>query len=148
MALVDAGYKFTYIDLGCNGRISDGGVFANCSLSSALENNALNLPKPQPLKGRNQVTPFVIVGDDAFPLRTYLMKPYPFKQTDMQVATCVFNYRLSRARRVVENVFGLIAQRFRVLRRPIELHNTPNIISVVKAICVLHNFLLARKESR
>lgn len=148
MALVDADYKFTYVDVGCNGRISDGGVFGNCSLSSALENNTLKLPKPRPLKGRNQVTPFVIVADDAFPLKPYLMKPYPFKQVDMQIATCVFNYRLSRARRIVENAFGLISQRFRVLRRPIELIDPAKVILVVKAICVLHNYLLIRKDSR
>ena len=29
LALVDADYKFTYIDVGCNGRISDGGVYSN-----------------------------------------------------------------------------------------------------------------------
>nr|CAI5857662.1 unnamed protein product [Callosobruchus analis] len=116
MALVDADYKFIYIDVGCNGRISDGGVFGNCTLSSALESNTLNIPEPRPLKGRKKLTPFVVVADDAFSLKPHLMKPFPFKQEDMQVATSVFNYRLSRARRVVENAFELIAQRFRVLR--------------------------------
>lgn len=62
MALVDDDYCFTYIDVGCNGRVSDGGGFRNCSLSTALENNLL----PQ-----NNV----IVADNAFPLKTYIMKP-------------------------------------------------------------------------
>nr|CAI5863552.1 unnamed protein product [Callosobruchus analis] len=146
MALVDADYKFIYIDFGCNGRISDGGVFGNCTLSSALESNTLNIPEPRPLKGRKKLTPFVVVADDAFPLKPHLMKPFPFKQEDMQVATSVFNYRLSRARRVVENAFGLIAQRFHVWRRPVELSHPSRIISVVKAICVLHNYLLVDKD--
>nr|CAI5822663.1 unnamed protein product [Callosobruchus analis] len=136
-----------YLATGCNGRISDGGVFGNCTLSSALESNTLNIPEPRPLKGRKKLTPFVVVADDAFPLKPHLMKPFPFKQEDMQVATSVFNYLLSRARRVVENAFGLIAQRFRVLRRPVELTHPSRIISVVKAICVLHNYLLVHKDS-
>ena len=42
---VDADYEFRYIDLGCNIRISDGGVFRNFSLSKALEKNLLNFPQ-------------------------------------------------------------------------------------------------------
>lgn len=49
MALADASYTFTYIDVGCNGRVSDGSIFNNCTLSSALENNTLNLPGPIPM---------------------------------------------------------------------------------------------------
>ncbi|XP_066970013.1 putative nuclease HARBI1 [Macrobrachium rosenbergii] len=71
MALVDANYKFLYIDVGCNGRISDGGVFANCSLSQALENNILNVPNGRPLDytRSNRQIPLVAIGDDAFPLK-------------------------------------------------------------------------------
>ena len=48
--------------------------------------------------------PYVIVGDEAFPLQNHLMRPYPGRgcPEDQQV----FNYRLSRARRIVENAFG------------------------------------------
>ena len=44
LALVDADYKFLYVDVGCNGRVSDGGVFRNSALSSALSLNTLNIP--------------------------------------------------------------------------------------------------------
>lgn len=144
MALVGADYKFLYIDVGCNGRVSDGGVFNNCSLSSALEENRLGIPSARTLRGRNKQVPFVIVADDAFALKPYIMKPYPFR--NQLAPNRVFNYRLSRARRIVENAFGHIANRFRVLRKPIELC-PDKAVKIVSAICVLHNFLLANSKN-
>ena len=76
LALLDADYKFLYVDIGCNGRISDGGVFKNSSLGIALEMKPLNLPSPEPLPGRLDPIPFFIVADDAFPLKENIMKPY------------------------------------------------------------------------
>lgn len=144
MALVDASYTFTYVDVGCNGRVSDGGVFNNCSLSSALINNELDLPHPRPLPGREKPIPYLIVADDAFAMKPYLIKPYPYK--NQPGPNRVFNYRLSRARRLVENVFGLIANKFRILRKPILLE-PEKVRKIVLAICALHNFLIKRKES-
>ena len=48
LAFVDYDYKFLLIDVGCQGRISDGGVFSNSPICSAI-NNDLNLPEPRPL---------------------------------------------------------------------------------------------------
>ncbi|KAH7949013.1 hypothetical protein HPB49_004171 [Dermacentor silvarum] len=56
----------------------------------------------------------------------------------------VFKYRLSRARRVIENAFGILAQRWRTLRRPFKA-KTDNINRFVAACIVLHSFLM--KES-
>jgi len=49
MAVVDAGNQFLYVDVSAPGRMSDGGVFAHCSLITALENKLLNIPQPEPL---------------------------------------------------------------------------------------------------
>nr|XP_022905458.1 uncharacterized protein LOC111417421 [Onthophagus taurus] len=144
LALVDSNYKFTYIDVGCGGKISDGGVFNNCSLKEGIVAKALDIPDRSPLKGRQLPMPYVIVADDAFALSDCLMKPYPFKNLPMK--QCVYNYRLSRCRRVVENVFGLTANRFRVLRKRILLH-PERVKAVVLAICTLHNYLIQGKES-
>ena len=46
LALVDSDYKFIYVDIGCNGRVSDGGVFRNSSLYAAMQTNALDFPSP------------------------------------------------------------------------------------------------------
>lgn len=49
--------------------------------------------------------PYVLLGDDAFALTNYFLKPYPGRQLDSEEKT-VFNYRVSRCRRVIENAFG------------------------------------------
>lgn len=93
LAIADHDYCFSYIDVSACGSASDGGVFKSCSIYQDLKNNLL------PDNG-------VIVGDAAFPLKTYLMKPYP--GVNLSTEEKVFNYRLSRARRIIENVFGIL----------------------------------------
>ena len=44
MALVSANYEFLFVDVGCNGRVSDGGVFANTFIGKSLVDGGLNLP--------------------------------------------------------------------------------------------------------
>ena len=141
LAVVDADYKFIYVDVGCNGRVADGGVFKNCTLSSALENNTLKIPPPEPLPGQCKPIPFMLVADDAFPLKDYIQKPY--SQAGLTQEKRIYNYRLSRARRIVENAFGILANRFRIFMTPICL--SPEKVEVVTvACCCLHNFLRAQ----
>ena len=79
LAVVDAEYKFLYVDVGCNGRVSDGGVCNRCSLYHGLETGTVELPPAIPLPGQTQSVPYFFVADDAFARRNYVMKPYPFK---------------------------------------------------------------------
>ena len=134
LAIVDADYKFIYTDVGCNGRVSDGGVFKNCNLYRALEEKQLNIPNPTVLPGTQNQFPFVIVADDAFPLKDYILKPY--SQRSLNQERRIFNYRLSRARRVVENAFGILANRFRIFMTPICL-NPEKVETIVMACCIL-----------
>jgi hypothetical protein len=140
MAVVDASYKFTYVDVGCNGRISDGGVFKACSLNELLLKKKTNWPGPAALPGTDDCCSYHLVADDAFPLRDDIMKPFPFRKctTTQQV----FNYRLSRARRVVENSFGILVSRFRVFSTNIAV-DIAHVDKVVLAACALHNYLLS-----
>lgn len=121
------------------------GVYNMCSLSRTLEETTMNLPAPRPLPGRENLSPFVVVADDAFAMKPYLLKPYPFK--NQPGPNRVLNYRLSRARRIIENVFGIIANRFRILRKPIQFV-PEKVRKIVLAICVLHNFLMIRNSSK
>ena len=145
LALVDADYKFIYVDIGCNGRVPDGGVFKNSALFAALENKSLNIPSPRPMKDNTPPLPYMIVTDDAFPLKEYIQKPY--SQVGLTKEKRIFNYRLSRARRIVENAFGILANRFRVFMTPLKL-SPEKVEIIVLACCTLHNFLQSRQGSR
>ena len=83
---------------------------------------------------------FAFVADDAFTLKTTMIKPYPGINLDK--AKVIYNYRLSRARRVIENSFGILASRFRIFRRPI-IANIQTVCNIVKATLALHNFLIS-----
>lgn len=141
MGIADADYKLIYVDAGSNGRMSDGGVFKKCSFAKALEQKRLNIPPPVQLPGREIPVPHVLVGDDAFAMKPTLLKPYSGR--NLVGLSRIFNYRLSRARRIVENVFGIMSARFRVLRQPSNLDEDKT-RKVALAISALHNFLMTR----
>jgi len=140
-ALVDAEYKFIFVDVGKNGRTHDSAIFRESLLGIKLKENTLNLPQPKTLLSFNFQMPYVIVGDDAFSLHTNLMKPYPDR--GLTENRRIFNYRLSRARRTVENAFGILANRFRVLLNPIPL-SVEKVEIITYACVLLHNFLLSK----
>lgn len=142
LALVDANCRFIYVNVGCNGRISDGGVLRQSNLMKIVEDAANNFQFEKTI-GNGRLLPYVIVADNAFALNKHLMKPYPFRNLESKKQT--FNYRLSRARHTVEHAFGILASRFRVLQTTICL-NSHKVDNIVKACCVLHNFLLDTKE--
>lgn len=83
MALVDANYKFMYVNEGASGRTSDAGVWERCGLRDALESNKLKIPPDASLPFSIRQCPYVIVGDAAFPLKKKKMKPYPGKDLPM-----------------------------------------------------------------
>lgn len=140
-AVVEADYNFMYVNIGCQGRMSDGGVFANTEFKRFHEECTLNLPSEMPLEGRQKKLPHVFVADDAFPLQQNIMKPYPGIQ-GKGTKKRIFNYRLSRSRRVVENAFGIISSVFRMLRKP-QLLEPESVIKTTLTCVYLHNFLRA-----
>ena len=145
-AMVSSDYRFLWVDVNGNGSMSDATIFNASELKEALEaDDIAGWPRPEPLPNDNtedaQRIPFFIVGDDAFSLRTWMMKPYGAKALSRQDR--IFNYRLSRARRVVENSFGILAQRFQVLLR--QMHQSVrNCRIIVKTCVLLHNLMRTR----
>ena len=123
------------------GSESDCGIYNDSPMFQGIQDGTIKLPPPEPLPNDNEDTPYFFIGDDAFPLRQHMLNPYsaPYLDNDQ----LVFNYWLSRARRVVENLFGIMASRLWCLLQTLEV--TPKkAISITKACLTLHNLFRER----
>jgi len=138
MAVCDFEYKFLLTDIGAYGSSSNGGIFEESQLGEGLFNDTLNMPEDLlPIPKSNIRTPCFLAGDNAFPLSMKLMKPYPGSYLDERKR--IFNYCLSCGRRLIENSFGVLSSRWRILYRSVCPKRVDNIIM---AIICLHNFLM------
>ena len=108
LAIADTNYKFVYVDVGSFGKDSDSTIFRNSSLWKHMERNTLSIPTPTRLPESDIAIPYAFVGDEAFGLHRNLLRPY--SGTHLPVYKRVFNYRLSRARRYIENAHLVFCQ--------------------------------------
>lgn len=115
-------------------------MFRDSDFAQLLNNpqNPLNVPEDKPLPDMNEPIPYVILADAAFPLQNHILKPYPSRNLSHDER---IYYRLSRGRRIVENAFGILANRFRVLLTQIYLP-VATVQNVTLACCALHNYLI------
>jgi len=142
MAVVDANLSFVYIDVGSYGKESDSNIFKQSSFGKKLYSNALNIPDRKSFpSSQGSPQPYVFVGDEAFALHANLLRPYP--QRGLNDKRRIFNYRLSRARRTVECVFGVLANKWRIFHTTI-LVSSEFVDDIIKSCCILHNFVRKR----
>lgn len=134
LAVVDHSYKFMLTNVGTPGKNHDSDVFYKSSIPKILS-SALFQREKKTSHGVS-VGP-VLLADQAFPLQKHVMKPFS-QPGDTGSVSRVFNYHLSRARRVVENSFGRLKARFRILHKGPE-NDLPNVRRIIRACCVLHN---------
>ena len=140
LVVASADYRFVMVDIGAYGSSNDGGVLNNTALFKCLKKKKLGIPPSKKLPNDTKEThvPQVLLGDEAFPLHCDLMRP--FVRNALTNERCILNYRLSRARKVVEITFGILANQWRIFHRCIHL-NPNNVTTVVKATVLLHNIL-------
>lgn len=138
----DADYKFIAIEVGGKGRQSDGGTYHFFfKLNRLLTSNRFNVPPPQDLPGSNVSLPHVLIGDEAYPLKSYLMRPYP--SGNLTIDKKKFNKRLLRARVTIECTFGILSNKWRIFMKSIET-NIKHAKLIIKVACVLHNIVRER----
>lgn len=112
MAVCDANYKFTMVDVGSTGSENDASILRSSSFGDKILNDKICLPLAKNLPNTNLSLPHFFVGDGIFPLRKNLMKPFAGRQLPLEKQ--IFNYRLSRARRTIENAFGILISRWKI----------------------------------
>ncbi|KAK7791020.1 hypothetical protein R5R35_003009 [Gryllus longicercus] len=138
LAVCDTDYCFTLVDIGKKN--SD--VFEESSISNLISSNSLNLPPPCPLPNTSSPNlPFLMVGDEAFPLSRNVMRPYGGK--NLKGEKSVFNYRLTRAQRFIECSFGIFSNKWHIVQRPFNVHED-FATDIIKACVILHNFVITR----
>lgn len=113
-------------------------------MGRALLNGRLNLPLETDLPGTNVPFPYFFVADAAFPLKENIMRPFPGNSLNEKKS--VFNYRLSRARRTIENAFGILVARWRVLKSSL-ICFPENAEKIVLATVALHNFIMMKQSA-
>ena len=107
-------------------------------MGKLIESKSLNILGPATLeKCDYDPLPYFLLGDEAFLLKEYMMRPFPGQLDEDEK---VFSYRQSRGRRVIENTFGILRARWRILGRPIKA-TVENVERYLLAIIALHNYL-------
>lgn len=129
------------VDCGFAGRNSDGGVFRVSAFGRWLQSDNNNIPTSSrlPHDENEQKFPYYFVADNAFPIRRNVMRPFP--ERNISNKNRIFNYRLSRGRKTIECTFGMMTQKFQIFLTPIRCKKYSTIISIIKCVCVLHNFI-------
>ena len=84
---MDANSKFIQQDVGVNSAGSDSGICNDTELNRRLEANTLVLPALKPLVPGHQSLPYVVSGHNDFDLKTWMMKPFPWRQLNDEVRT-------------------------------------------------------------
>ena len=138
LVLCDANYKAIWANVGSPGSQSDCGIYNDSPMFQGIQDETIKLPPPQPLPNDTEDTPYFFTGDDAFPLCQHMLKPFSARY--LETEQLVFNCPQSRARRVVENLFGILGARFRCLLHQMEVTPEKAVsVTCTKACLTLHN---------
>ena len=133
--IADADGRFIHVSTGYAGSIHDARVLRLSSLPRKVDDGEI-LQSPVRRIGRQNVKP-LLVGDPAYKLTTWCMKPYPETATITQ-SQIDFNKSLSSARVVIEQAFGLLKGRWRCLLTKLD-ESVDKVPETITVCCILHN---------
>ncbi|XP_004523863.1 putative nuclease HARBI1 isoform X1 [Ceratitis capitata] len=129
--------KFTYVNIGSKGGISESDVFENSTLKRFHENEDIFKQNSKNIGDVN--VPILLIADSSFCLSRYMMQPFPHSPNQTNIEKN-FNSKFSKCHRKIEDAFDQLKARFRKLTRRIQVA-PKNVNTILKACCILHNFL-------
>eukprot|EP00794_Sanderia_malayensis_P015586 gene15586-17159_t len=132
----DGTLKFISVSAGFPGSMHDSRILRNTRLyQDAMDGKILQAPLFK-LSRSISLKPY-LVGDAAYPINDWLIKPFAHSQ-NMPNAERLFNLSLSQARVSIERAFGIFKGRWRLLLGKVCLEPS-YVADTVMACCVLHN---------
>lgn len=134
--------RFLYVNVGHPGNSNDSQIYENSKLKKHISECKLLESYSRNICGTN--VPVYLAGDSAFKFAPNLMKPYPFHAENDEQRK-LFNYVLSKNRRVVENAFGHLKARFRRIGKGLD-NKIENVSIIILACCVIHNYLNMKND--
>ena len=120
---MDGHSKFLWVDMGAAGSASDDQIFKHTNLRHKIEDGSIGFPDSESLGIGGPKVNFFILGDNAFPLKLWLMRLYSSHTTDLK-----------------EMVFGMLTSRFRIFQNPLQ-QELLVVNRAVMACLVLHNHI-------
>ena len=143
MAIAGPEYECLYADVGSKGKVNDSGIWNKTSLLQGIQDGSIKLPNDEKLPN-GDITLYVFLGDDAFALKRFMMKPFP--QQGLTGERRIYNYRHSRAGRISECLFGILFNRWKIFFTIINLE--PKYVEdVIFTALILHNMLIKSPNS-
>ena len=135
-AVVGKNLMFIGTAIGYPGSMHDARVFRSSDIFQKAQNGEI-LTEPLTTVDGVQIRP-LLLGDGAYPLLPWLMKPYP-NGAILNRSQRRYNKNLSSARATVERAFGILKARWRILLKRLD-NRFENIPEVILSCCILHNF--------
>src|SRR5579859_1890102 len=155
IVMVDDRRRVIDLEAGWPGSVNDRRIWDNSSLKRIHEEWLNQLPTtelttfqfPDGVEMVEEVPAFIL-GDSAYPNTRHMVSTFRMSDIRGEEVIAELNQRLGSARYVVENAFGIMKQRFQLLKAPLECshENVKYAIKLVVSMFVLHNFLIDVKD--
>uniref|UniRef100_A0A8R1ITF5 DDE Tnp4 domain-containing protein n=1 Tax=Caenorhabditis japonica TaxID=281687 RepID=A0A8R1ITF5_CAEJA len=138
LMLCDSDLCVMYCQISELGVNSDAQLFRDGPLQSILD-DLVRMAGFRMLPDHRTLMPPFLLADNGFALTHSTMQPY--RQNSLTLENYEFNKMISAVRVRVENLFGVLTSKFRILRRDMNLDPSTSRALVV-ALCVIHNIQL------